>query len=152
MLNFNILNFCIMVWNWRKASTTTTKEPNPPVHCQGFASCIHVCISEISIVCLSQPEGVERMRSITFPVMLSADMTNFDQNVALDFLPWTIDDVVQDSRRAAVKITGKFGCLWIGRVFFLHIDRHAVLSSGCQKWLSCRHSPDWSLPPRWPCG
>lgn len=63
--------------------------------------------------CLSaQPEGVERMRAITFPVFLSDDGM-YNQNVTLDFSPWTLADVVQDSRRVAVKITGKtctFSC------------------------------------------
>ncbi|KAK7114959.1 CD109 antigen-like isoform X3 [Littorina saxatilis] len=52
-----------------------------------------------------KPEGVERMRAITFPVFLSNDGM-YNQNVTLDFSPWTLADVVQDSRRVAVKITG----------------------------------------------
>ena len=47
------------------------------------------------------------MRAITFPVMLSDAEPVFDQNIALDFSPWTLADVVPDSRRARVKITGK---------------------------------------------
>jgi hypothetical protein len=46
------------------------------------------------------------MRSITLPVILTAEQPEFNQDIILDFTPWTLADVVPQSRRAAIKITG----------------------------------------------
>lgn len=47
------------------------------------------------------------MRAITFPVILTADQPTFEKDIILDFTPWTLSDIVEDSRRAMVKVTGK---------------------------------------------
>ncbi|KAK7504616.1 hypothetical protein BaRGS_00004102, partial [Batillaria attramentaria] len=52
-----------------------------------------------------RPEGIERMRAITFPVILTTEQPEFEQDVMLDFSPWTLADVVSDSRRAMVTVT-----------------------------------------------
>ncbi|XP_070198324.1 CD109 antigen-like [Littorina saxatilis] len=73
-----------------------------------------------------KPEGVERMRAVTFPVVLSAEQAVFEQTVTIDFSPWKAQDVVKDSTRVKVKVTGNM----MGNALE-DIDKLVTMPTGC---------------------
>ena len=66
---------------------------------------VYVCLSMSACVPL-QPTGVERRRSETLAVTLTSEAPVFDRNVSLSVFPWGRHQVVPQSTKVLVKVTG----------------------------------------------